>query len=75
MGSLALNWVIMWLLIVLTNIFKRKGSQPDLMYNYEFQNLVLSLIQIMTEKNKAYHETLNQINLITELIDEELDTN
>ncbi len=65
----------MWLLIVLTNIFKRKGSQPDLMYNYEFQNLVLSLIQIMTEKNKAYHETLNQINLITELIDEELDTN
>ena len=75
MGSLALNWVIMWLLIVLTNIFKRKGSQPDLMYNYEFQNLVLSLIQIMTEKDKACHETLNQINLITELIDEELDTN
>jgi hypothetical protein len=74
MGSLALNWAIMWLLIVSTKIFKRKGSKPDLMYNYEFQNLVLSLIQIMAEKDKVYQEALNQINLITELIDKELDT-
>jgi len=47
-------------------------QQPDLLYNYKFQNLVFSLINIMTEKNKAYDEALNQIDLITALIDDEL---
>lgn len=49
--------------------------KPDEIYTYEFQNLMLSLIQIMTEKNKVYHEALNEIDLITELIEEELDEN
>ncbi|WP_190811166.1 DUF6090 family protein [Flagellimonas sp. S3867] len=47
-------------------------QNPDQLYNYQFQNLVLSLIQIMTEKDKVYHEALNEIELITELIDDEL---
>lgn len=49
-----------------------KVQKPDQVYHYEFQNLVLSLLQIMEEKDKVYHETLNQIEVITGLIDEEL---
>ena len=47
-------------------------QKADLIYNYEFQNLLLSLIQIMTEKNKVYHEALYEIEVITKLIGEEL---
>ena len=49
-----------------------KVQKPDQVYHYEFQNLVLSLLSIMEEKDKVYHETLNQIEVITGLIDEEL---
>ncbi|MFT5891715.1 MAG: hypothetical protein ACI9Y7_001822 [Dokdonia sp.] len=43
-----------------------------MLYHYEFQNLVLSLIQVMTEKNKVYQEALREIEFITNLIDKEL---
>lgn len=49
-----------------------KVQKPDQVYHYEFQNLVLSLLQVMEEKDKVYHETLNQIEVITGLINEEL---
>ena len=48
-------------------------QKPDLIYNYEFQNLVQSIIQVMTEKNKVYNEALNEIESVQALIDEELD--
>jgi len=44
----------------------------DLVYTYEFQNLVLSLLKIMEEKDKVYHEALHEIEVITGLIDKEL---
>lgn len=47
-------------------------QKPEVVYSYEFQNLLLSLLQIMTEKDKVYHEALNEIEIITSLIDEEL---
>ncbi len=47
-------------------------QKPNQVYHYEFQNLVLALLTIMEEKDKVYHETLNQIEVITGLIDEEL---
>ena len=47
-------------------------QKPDQLYSYQFQNLVLSLIQIMTEKDKVYHEALHEINKITDKIDTEL---
>jgi len=49
-------------------------QKPDLIFNYEFQNLLSELIQLMQEKDKVYHEVLNEINWITEMIDEELVT-
>ena len=47
-------------------------QKPDLIYNYEFQNLLTSLLKIMTEKNKVYHEAITEIDIITDLINQEL---
>ncbi|EAR01697.1 DUF6090 family protein [Maribacter sp. HTCC2170] len=49
-----------------------KIQKPDLVYTYEFQNLVLSLLKVMEEKDKVYHEALHEIEVITGLIDKEL---
>lgn len=47
---------------------------PDAIYSYEFQNLVLAVIQIMSEKDMVYNEALYEIERVNELIDEELET-
>lgn len=48
-------------------------QKPDLIYRYEFQNLLFGLLQVMTEKDKVYHEALAEIEVTTALIAEELD--
>ena len=50
-------------------------QKPDLIYRYEFQNLLFGLLQVMTEKDKVYHEALNEIEVTTALIAEELGSN
>ncbi len=52
-----------------------KIMKPDTIYSFEFQNLLLSLLQIMAEKDKVYNEALNEIESVTELIDTELEEN
>lgn len=47
-------------------------QKPKLFFSYEFQNLLISLIEIMTEKNKVYNETLHEIEVVNKLIVEEL---
>ena len=47
-------------------------QKPKLLYSYEFQNLVFSLIQIMTEKDKVYNEVLDEIDIINTLINNTL---
>ena len=47
-------------------------QKPEQLYSYEFQNLVVSLIQVMTEKNKVYNEVLSEIESIKNLINTEL---
>ncbi|MDT0605832.1 DUF6090 family protein [Croceitalea rosinachiae] len=49
-----------------------KIQSPDELYTYEFQNLVLALLQIMEEKDKVYQEALNEIEVITAEISKEL---
>lgn len=49
-------------------------KKPELVFTYEFQNLFVILLQIMTEKNEVYRHTLDQINLVKKLIDKELDS-
>ena len=46
--------------------------KPELVFNYEFQNLVTILMQIMKEKDKVYHEALAEIDSVTQLINQEL---
>ena len=48
-------------------------KKPDAVFTYEFQNLVVMLLQIMEEKDRTYLEALNEIERVTILIDEELD--
>ncbi|PWL40005.1 hypothetical protein DKG77_04030 [Flagellimonas aquimarina] len=47
-------------------------QKPEVVFEYEFQNLLLSLIQVMTEKDEVYNEALHEIEGITELIKIEL---
>ncbi|WP_121066519.1 DUF6090 family protein [Maribacter vaceletii] len=49
-----------------------KIQKPDEIYNYKFQNLVLSILQVMIEKDKVYHEVLYEIEFTINLINEEL---
>ena len=43
-------------------------------YDYRFQNLLISLIYIMREKDQIYKNTLDNIDGITALIDDELNS-
>ena len=47
-------------------------KKPDIIFTYEFQNLVVMLLQIMNEKDSTYNKALNEIERVTKLIDEEL---
>ena len=62
---------------IMTPIIKYSNNEikkPDDLFTYEFQNLVLSLMQIMTEKDKVYNEALDEIERVNDLIDEELES-
>ena len=56
----------------LINFRTGKIQKPDLIFNIELQNSFSILIQLMQEKDKVYNEALNEIEVITALIDEEL---
>lgn len=58
--------------ITVINFSDDSIQKPDTVYNYEFQNLLISLIQVMTEKDKVYKETLQEITNISNLIEIEL---
>lgn len=75
MENIHYDAVISHVILAITPVLKFsnvKVQKPDQLYTYEFQNLVVSLLQIMEEKDKVYHEVLNQIAVITHLIDKEL---
>ena len=49
-------------------------KKPDEVFRYQFQNLVIMLMQIMDEKDRTYTEGLEEIEYILKLINDELDT-
>lgn len=49
--------------------------KPEMVYSFEFQNLFLTLAQIMEEKKGTYTSTIEQIEVTIDLIDKELATN
>tara|TARA_R110000772_G_scaffold157755_1_gene268937 strand:- start:673 stop:1380 length:708 start_codon:yes stop_codon:yes gene_type:complete len=62
---------------VITSILKfstREIEKPDVVFTYEFQNLILVLLQVMEEKDRTYDQAINEIDLISRLIDEELES-
>jgi hypothetical protein len=50
-------------------------KKPDAVFTYEFQNLVIMLLQIMDEQDSTYAKALNEIERVTNLIDIELGKN
>jgi len=50
-------------------------KKPNDVFTYEFQNILLTLMQVMKEKDRTYKEALDGIDLVTKLIDEELKVN
>ena len=49
--------------------------KPDSVFTYQFQNLVIILIQVMNEKDRIYKQAINEIELVSKIIDEELNAN
>lgn len=49
-----------------------KIKKPDVVFTYEFQNLIIILMQVMEEKNRTYINALNEIERVAMLINEEL---
>ena len=54
------------------DFFSKKIMVEDQIFDYRFQNLLVSLIHIMREKEQIYKNTIINIDEITALIDEEL---
>jgi len=66
-----MNYVV----ITTNHVLKFSNNQikkPDLVYNYEFQNMILILMQIMEEKNNTYTSALDKIESTILHIDKEL---
>jgi hypothetical protein len=49
-------------------------KKPDVIFTYEFQNLIVMLMQIMSEKDETYIKTLNEIERVLKIIDQELES-
>jgi hypothetical protein len=55
------------------NFSTGKVQKQDQIYTYEFQNMIIQLLQVMEEKNQTYNSALFEIEIITALIDQELE--
>ena len=50
----------------------RSVRKPEELFGVDFQNHFISMMGIMIEKDEIYHRAINEIEIITNLIDEEL---
>ena len=50
----------------------RSVRKPDELFGIDFQNHFITMMGIMIEKDEIYHRAINEIEIITKLIDEEL---
>ena len=48
-------------------------ERPDDLYTFNFQNLLFAITGIMSEKDGVYKSTIDQIDTVSELINQELD--
>ena len=66
-----MNHVILAITPVI-NFSTGKIEKLDAVFTYQFQNIPIILMKIMNEKDEVYNHTLNEIERILKLIDEEL---
>ena len=52
----------------------RSVRKPEELFGIDFQNHFISMMGIMIEKDEIYHRAINKIEIITKLIDEELNS-
>ena len=50
----------------------RSVRKPEELFGIDFQNHFIAMMGIMIEKDEIYHRAINEIEIITKLIDEEL---
>ena len=67
-----LNHVIIFINPII-NLSQAEIQDVESTYSFEFQNLIVSVLQVMEEKNQVYHDGLEQIEHINALIDAELE--
>ena len=75
MESIHYDAMMNHIIMTTTRVLKFSDNQikkPDLVYTYEFQNMILILMQVMEEKNKTYTSALDKIESIILYIDKEL---
>jgi len=75
MESIHYDAMMNHVVITTTRVLKFSDNQikkPDLVYTYEFQNMILILTQIMEEKNNTYTSALDKIESTILHIDKEL---
>jgi hypothetical protein len=55
------------------DLSRNKASNPELLYSFQFQNLFLTSISIMEEKDGIYQRALRQIDNISGFIEAEFE--
>lgn len=76
MESIHYDAMMTYMAVAINPVLKYATSEikkPDDVFTYEFQNLILMLIQVMEEKDKTYNDALDEIERITKLINNELE--
>ncbi len=48
------------------------AERPDELYNFQFQNLLYAMMEIMSEKDDVYQQIMDEIDVISDLINKEL---
>jgi len=77
MENIHLDFILQFVVPDLQSSIKystRKVEKPDKLFTFEFQNLILTSLRIIVEKDEIYNRALGEIETIIELIDEELNS-
>ena len=75
MESIHYDAMMKYVVAVINPVIKYSTGEikkPEDIFTYEFQNIITILIEVMEEKDNTYNDALNEIERVTELINEEL---
>lgn len=78
MESIHYDAMMNHVVVIINSIIKYASAEvkkPELVFTYEFQNILVILMQIMAEKDEVYQAALKQIEYVKVLINSELQEN